>query len=132
MSAACSSPAGLPWRFVRFACWYVGQVVVSSWAVLSDVATTGHRSTPRIVRLPLHSERDGHAALIGMLITLTPGTLTLGVVHDADGRRELLVHSMYHDDAASALDDLTDMELRMLHATTLHGHPRDDRAEVAR
>lgn len=113
----------LPWRFVRFAAWYLLEVVRSSWSVLSDVLTTGHRSTPRVVRLPVESVRDGHAALIGMLITLTPGTLTIGVVHAADGRRELLVHSMYHHDEAGALADLADMERRMLRGTTLHGVP---------
>ncbi|MDP3966796.1 MAG: Na+/H+ antiporter subunit E [Nocardioides sp.] len=113
----------LPWRFVRFAAWYLLEVVRSSWSVLSDVLTTGHRSTPRVVRLPLESIRDGHAALIGVLITLTPGTLALGVVHAADGRRELLVHSMYHFDEPSALEDLIDMEARMLRGTTLHGVP---------
>lgn len=120
----------LPWRFVRFAAWYVLEVVRSSWAVLSDVTTTGHRSTPRVVRLRLESVRDGHAALIGVLITLTPGTLALGVVHSADGRRELLVHSMYHPDETSALEDLVDMEARMLRGTTLRGVP--DQSKGAR
>jgi multicomponent Na+:H+ antiporter subunit E len=117
----------LPWRFVRFAAWYLLEVIRSSWSVLSDVLTTGHRSTPRVVRLPLKSVRDGHGALIGMLITLTPGTLTLGVVHSGDGHRELLVHSMYHPDEAAALEDLTDMEERMLRGTTLRGVPGPSR-----
>lgn len=120
------SPWSLPWRFVRFAVWYVLEVVRSSWSVLSDVLTSGHRSTPRVVRMPLQSTRDGHAALIGMLITLTPGTLTIGVVHGAQGERELLVHSMYHSDTESAVRDLVDMETRMLQATTLTGRPRTD------
>lgn len=119
----------LPWRFVRFLVWYAGQIVTSSLAVLSDVLTTGHRSTPRVVRMPLQSIRDGHAALIGMLITLTPGTLTIGVVHDAEGERQLLVHSMYHPGAASAVRDLVDMETRMLRGTTLTGSPRSQEGE---
>lgn len=120
------SPWSLPWRFVRFAVWYVLEVVRSSWSVLSDVLTSGHRSTPRVVRMPLRSARDGHAALIGMLVTLTPGTLTIGVVHGAEGERELLVHSMYHADTESAVADLVDLESRMLRATTLRGRPHTE------
>lgn len=126
--SAGTGALSLPWRFLRFVAWYLLEVVRSSWSVLSDVLTTGHRSTPRVVRMPLESVRDGHAALIGMLITLTPGTLTLGVVHSSDGRRELLVHSMYHADEAGALADLIDMEARMLRGTTLHGAPGPSKA----
>lgn len=111
----------LPVRLVVFSLWFAGQIVISSWAVLADILTTGHRSTPRVVRMPLRSRTDFQVATIGTLITLTPGTLTLGVAEHEDGRA-LLVHSMYHPDPESALEDLWDMERRMLHGITRGGN----------
>ncbi|QOC92192.1 Na+/H+ antiporter subunit E [Micromonospora craniellae] len=113
----------LPIRLVLFALWFAGQIVRSSWTILADILTPGLATTPRVVRMPLDSRNDLHVALIGVLITLTPGTLTLGVVaHDQDGQA-LLVHSMYHPDTESALTDLRDMERRMLLAMSLGDPP---------
>lgn len=112
-----------PLRFLGFWAWFALEVLRSSWAVIRDVSTPAIRATPRVVRMPLDSEADWQVAMIGALITLTPGTLTLGVVAEpgaeADdpgtpGPRALLVHSMYHPDVDSAVADLRDMEARML------------------
>ena len=69
----------------------------------------------RVVQVPLASPRDWQVAIFGGLITLTPGTLTIGVVQDA-GERFLLVHSMQHASNEEARDELADMEARMLRA----------------
>ncbi|BBF99004.1 MULTISPECIES: Na+/H+ antiporter subunit E [Pseudonocardia] len=106
------SLARVPYVFV-FGLWFAGQVLICCRDVLVDVLTPGSSATPRVLRLPLASETGSRAAVMGALITLTPGTLTLGVV---DGHHELLVHSMYHDDAETALAELRDMEARMLRA----------------
>lgn len=112
----------LPHRGAAFTLWFAWQIVLSSWTVLADILTPGLNNTPRVVRMPLDSRSDFHVAAIGALITLTPGTLTLGVVDDETDPRYLLVHSMYHPDTQSALDDLHDMERRMLHALTIGGN----------
>ncbi len=109
----------LPWRLTWFCLWFGWEVLSSSRQVLHDIATPGSDATARVVRMPLRSVTDGEATLIAALITLTPGTLTLGIVPREDGGRCLLVHSMYHRDHRSALVDLHDMEDRMLHALTL-------------
>lgn len=111
-----------PGRLIGFTFWFAWQVVVSSWAVLADILTPGLRSTPRVVRMPLDSRSDVHVTIIGTLITLTPGTLTLGVVEQEAGTPALLVHSMYHANTAETLDELWDMERRMLHALNRKGH----------
>ncbi|EFQ81942.1 putative monovalent cation/H+ antiporter subunit E [Aeromicrobium marinum DSM 15272] len=110
-----------PARAVAFWTWFVGQIVTSSWAIIVDILTTGHTSTPRVVRLRLTSTDDHQVALIGILITLTPGTLTLGVTEDDGGARTLLVHSLYHGSTEAALADLQEMERRMLRGTTIGG-----------
>lgn len=113
-------PLTLPGRFLGFLCWYVVQVLLSAGAVLHDVLTPGRQATPRVVRMPLQSRTDVQVAAIGALITLTPGTLTLGVVEHPGGR-DLLVHSMYDPDNPTAVANLRDMEARMLTAITLRG-----------
>lgn len=111
----------LPGRVFGFTIWFIGQILQSSWIVLVDVLTPGPKSTPRVVRLPLQSRSDFHIASIGALITMTPGTLTLGVIEKTPDSCTLLVHSMYHSENAAAVSDLLDMEQRMLHAITLKG-----------
>ncbi|MGJ9421898.1 Na+/H+ antiporter subunit E [Aeromicrobium sp. CF3.5] len=106
----------VPGRLLVFTGWFVWQILASSRTILHDIATPGSDATARVVRLPLRSSNDAEVTLIGTLITLTPGTLTLGVVPREDGGRCLLVHSMYHRDHPSALAELSDMEDRMLHA----------------
>lgn len=118
-----TSPLTLPWRATRFGCWFALAVVKSAWDVVSDVLTPGLSPEPRVVRMPLESTADAHVTLIASLITLTPGTLTLGIVSRPTGRRELLVHSMYHGDQHEALRDLRDMEERMLDGLSLRRTP---------
>ncbi len=112
----------VPGRLVVFTVWFAWQVLSSSGKILHDIATPGSDTTARVVRLPLRSTNDAEVTLIGTLITLTPGTLTLGVVPREDGGRCLLVHSMYHRDHPSALAELSDMEDRMLHAFAVEDH----------
>lgn len=105
-----------PLRVLGFTLWFAWQIVVSSAAVLADVLSPGLRARPLVVRMPLESRTDLQITGIGALITLTPGTLTIGVEDLGSGDRTLIVHSMYHDDTEAALADLTDMEHRMLRA----------------
>ncbi|GIG41569.1 Na+/H+ antiporter subunit E [Cellulomonas phragmiteti] len=110
----------LPWRAGVLAVWFAGQVLASSGAVLVDALTPRHRSTPRVVRVPLGEVGDRHVFALAVLVTLTPGTLALGVVPDGDGRA-LLVHSMYHPDAATALADVARMDRRLVRGLTTGG-----------
>lgn len=110
----------LPLRFAWFVVWYVGQVFASAGMVLRDIVTPGRQATPRVVRMPCESWTDFQVAAIGALITLTPGTLTIGVV-EREGGRDLLVHSMYDPDNPTAVANLRDMEARMLRALTRRG-----------
>lgn len=111
----------LPFRVVAFALWFAKEIVVSSLAVIKDSLTPGTDATPRVVLVDLGEVSDLHVTMISMLITLTPGTLTLGQVGDGTGYRQILVHSMYHEDTAGALDDLHDMDQRMTRSVRIGG-----------
>ena len=107
----------LPWRIATFAAWFLGELVQSTRAVLADALRSGSAATPRVVRLPVEGTSTWQVVLISMLITMTPGTLTLGLAAATrEHPRSLLVHSMYHEDSATALEDLEDMFTRMRHA----------------
>lgn len=110
----------VPFRLLWFALWFAGELLRSSLTVFADILSPGMSGTPRIVRLPLGRASDTHVTMIGVLITLTPGTLTLGAEEDGpDGERAILVHSMYHADRESALADLVDMDRRMMRAVRI-------------
>lgn len=109
-----------------FGLWFFLAVCRSTGQVLLDVLTPGQRATPRVVQLPLVSDHDIDATVLGILITLTPGTLTLGLVDPRPGqqpnpgddphpaRRALIVHAMYDADEDAAVTSLREMESRML------------------
>ncbi|MEL4165238.1 Na+/H+ antiporter subunit E, partial [Corynebacterium bovis] len=63
----------------RYVLWLTGQIIVESVAMVYDTFTTGRKIAPVVLYYPLRvtSERD-IAALIAS-ITMTPGTLALGV-----------------------------------------------------
>lgn len=111
----------LLFRVPAFALWFAKEIVVSSLAVVKDSLTPGHSSTPRVVRLELGEVSDLHVTMISIFITLTPGTLTLGQLGDGTGFREILVHSMYHEDNESALAALHDMDQRMARSVRIGG-----------
>ncbi len=57
-----------------------------------DVLTPGFRLQPAIIALPLDVRSDLEITVLAMLITLTPGSLTLDISPD---RRTLFVHTLY-------------------------------------
>lgn len=111
-----------PLRIVAFALWYAGQLVLSNVAVLRDNLTPGQDSTPGIARLVTRCRTDLELTLLAALITLTPGTLTIGTERDGPGGdRILYVHGLYNSDAEDMCRDLRDMENHLLHAVRRKG-----------
>lgn len=103
-----------PFRLAVFFLWFIKEVLVSNVRVLRDNLTPGQDSAPGIARLETRCSTDFELTLLGALITLTPGTLTLGTRTMPDERRILYVHGMYNDGPDDLREDLRDMESRML------------------
>lgn len=112
--------ASWPWRFLGFWVWFAKELVVANGAVLRDNLTPGQNSTTGIARFPSRCRTDTEITLLASLITLTPGTLTLGTTV-ADGTRVLFVHGMYQANADELRTVLADMEGRMLDAMRRKG-----------
>jgi len=99
-----------PVRLVVFVFWFAWAVITSNLTVVRDLVTPGQNSTPGFVELPTRCATDLEITLFGAIITLTPGTLTMGMQVTDEGTRVLYVHGMYNDSADDLRADLRHME----------------------
>ncbi len=81
-------------QVIRFAMFYLWQLILSNFRVAYDVVTLTHHMRPGVIAVPLDAQTDAEITLLANLITLTPGTLSLDLSPD---RRVLYVHVMYID-----------------------------------
>jgi len=91
-------------RLPGFLLFFLKELVVANLQVAAAVVAPAGRLRPAIVAIPLRLEDDAEIALLANLITLTPGTLSLGL---SDDRRTLYVHAM-----ATASPDAFRREIR--------------------
>src|SRR5690606_32192348 len=86
-------------RIVAFIAWYAKELLLSNVAVIRDNVMPGQNSRPGIVELATHCRTEFEVTLLGALITLTPGTLTLGAFTEPDSSGDvehtIFVHGMY-------------------------------------
>ena len=130
-----------PLRFLGFLLWYAWELILSNAAVTRDVLTPGHRSSPIVVRYRTRCRSEFETVLLSVLITLTPGTLTLATVarpragadgdasHGHEGvagteEYDIFVHAMYSDGPQDARSSLQEMETHMLNGIRPGGAPR--------
>ncbi|HWV56243.1 MAG TPA: Na+/H+ antiporter subunit E [Longimicrobiales bacterium] len=78
-----------------FALFFLRELIEANVRVAYDVITHSHHMRPGVVAVPLDATTDTEIALIGSLLSLTPGTLTVDVSPD---RGHLYIHAMYIDD----------------------------------
>ena len=77
---------------LKFAGFFLRELVVSSLQVAYDVVTRTHHMRPAILAIPLDANSDAEITLLCSLVTLTPGTLAIDVSAD---RKLMFVHAMY-------------------------------------
>lgn len=77
---------------LRFAGFFLRELAVASARVAYDVLTPTPYMKPAVIAVPLDVETDAEIALLGIVVTLTPGTLALDVSTD---RKTMYVHVMY-------------------------------------
>ena len=90
-SRYCVKMVGL----VRLAIFFLWELVVSSLKVAWSVVTPLRYSKPGIISMPLDEMSDTELTVLGNLISLTPGSLSLDISED---RRHLVVHAMFIED----------------------------------
>ena len=96
--------------------WASWAIVRSSAMVARDIVAPSSRLAPGVLIVPLQCRTPLEVSLFSGLITLTPGTLVVGV---DPGLRELWVHGMYAREPEALRADLLATEARVLR--TLRG-----------
>ncbi len=104
-------------RAINFSLFYVQEVVLSSLRVALDVISPRPGSHPAIVAVPLEDgHTDGSITVLGNLITMTPGTMSLDVSRD---RKWLYIHAMFVEDIDNFRKNFKDnFERRVLEVMT--------------
>ena len=100
---------------LSFLLWFAKALLVSNLTVAREVLAPPGRTgiNPAIVAVPLRTRSGRLATLIANAITLTPGTMTI----DARGRPAVLyVHVMSFSDLDSTLEEMADLERRVVDA----------------
>ena len=110
-----------PFRLFAFALWFGMQIIKTNVRVLRDNLTPGQNSTTGIARFKTRCVTDFELTLLGALITLTPGTLTMGTERSPSGERFLFIHSMYLPTADAVRADTAGLEQKMLNAVRPKG-----------
>ena len=86
-------------NWVRFGLFFGYSLTVASLKVVYTVVSPRLPIRPAVVAIPLDLETDVEITLLGNLITLTPGTLTLDVSAD---RKTIYVHTIHVGDDVEA------------------------------
>lgn len=86
------------WLVMRFAGYFLWQLVLSNLRVTYEILTPAHTMRPAVVAVPLDITRPAAITLLANVITLTPGTLSLDVSPNGE---TLYVHAMHVRDAAA-------------------------------
>lgn len=107
-----------PWYLLSYVLWLSLEVLRSTARLARDVLTPNLEVSPSIIEFPLRASSRAEIAAMASSITITPGTLVLGVHALDDGtHKSLFVHFMYPHSHADAIAGLEDMESRLLRAT---------------
>lgn len=107
-----------PLLAVRYAGFIAWEVVAGTVTVGLDAFTPGKNATPMIVEYPLRCDTDVEITIMASSITITPGTITIGIAPAlAHAPASLFVHSMYSGSRDELLTELHEMESKLLAAT---------------
>ena len=69
---------------LRYGVWLIGQVYVATWEVIKDAFSLHSKMDPCVVAYPLRVTSERDIAALSTSITMTPGTLSLGILSEDD------------------------------------------------
>ncbi|MEX0716207.1 MAG: Na+/H+ antiporter subunit E [Planctomycetaceae bacterium] len=99
-------------QVVSFAAFYLWELLLSNFRVAYDVVTPTNYMRPGVIAVPLDAKTDAEITLLSMLITLTPGTLSLDLSAD---KSLLFIHGMFVEDPDAFRASIKDrLERRVL------------------
>ncbi|SHG00569.1 multisubunit sodium/proton antiporter, MrpE subunit [Salegentibacter echinorum] len=83
--------------------FFLWELFKANLQVAYEVVTPNLKMTPGIVKVPLTIQSDLGITMLGNMISLTPGTLSLDVSND---KKVLYVHAMYITDKEEFIDGI--------------------------
>lgn len=101
------------------AAWASFAIVTASLQVARDIVAPSARVAPVVLVVPLRTRTGLETAVVSGLLTLTPGTLTVGIESSPSSpssRPALWVHGMYGADPEALRAEVRAMEHRVLRA----------------
>lgn len=96
-------------HLLKFIPWLISQIVVGAAVIVWDAFSLRSNVEPVVVSYPLRVTKDRDIFWFSTCITITPGTLSVGIRDD-----RLLVQAVYGADPAEVLAGLADMEERLV------------------
>ncbi|MGY2004359.1 Na+/H+ antiporter subunit E [Blastococcus sp. SYSU DS1024] len=106
-----SRPARRTVRLLSFLAWYAVRFVQANVRVAREILTPGSDLAPAVVEVPVHDHGRLELASLMSLVTLSPGTMAVGLTAD---RRALLVHGMHAADPGAFRAELLELDRRLL------------------
>ncbi|MDO4222492.1 MAG: Na+/H+ antiporter subunit E [Acinetobacter sp.] len=91
---------GLAVKLIAIVMW---DILVSNIKIARLVLGSLDQLQPKWYRVPLESEHEQVNALLAMIITTTPGTVSAGIDQE---RRDILVHALSSDDEQADIQDM--------------------------
>jgi len=82
-------------RAIGLVLYFFWELLLSNLRVARDIVAPRARRRSGFVAIPLDAETDAEITLLSILVTLTPGEVTLDV---SDDRKVMYVHAMYVED----------------------------------
>ena len=83
-------------QVIRFALFFLWELLRANLRVAFDVLTPGFHMQPRVIGIPLDAQTDAEIMALTYFINLTPGSVVLDISND---RSMMFVHVMYAPDA---------------------------------
>ena len=79
-------------HLLYFPFFYLKEVVVGSLLIVRDIFSPTQRLSPVLLRIPLTDLRPRQRLLLACLVSMTPGTISIG---EEDDGSTFVVHSLY-------------------------------------
>ncbi len=107
-----------PWYTITYVAFLTRELWAGAFRVAAEAFTPGSNVRPAIVEYPLRCRSDFEITAMTSSITITPGTLVLGIAAGADGTPPtIFVHNMFRgrgrEDVVAGLREMEDRLLRM-------------------
>jgi len=93
-------PVHLTWPFLTYIPWLFWEIVLANFDVAYRVWHPRPQIAPRLIVIPFRTETGIGTVTYANSITLTPGTITIGVDME---KRQMLVHALTDKSAAGLL-----------------------------